>query len=155
MSYAIRRATPDDAALLAEHRARVWREVGDWDAESMAAQVPVWTAWIHDAVADGAYVSFVAEENGEAIASGSLLVHAALPRPGWPSDREGRVQSVYVVPHARRRGIARALMAEVMDYARAAMLIRLTLHPSDDARPLYTALGFDQLDEMGLRLTGE
>ena len=80
---------------------------------------------------------------------------AALPRPGWPSDREGRVQSVYVVPHARRRGIARTLMAEVMDYARAAMLIRLTLHPSDDARPLYASLGFDQLDEMGLRLTGE
>lgn len=155
MSYAIRRATPDDAAVLAEHRARVWREVGDWDAESMAAQVPVWTAWFHEAVADGTYVAFIADENGEAIASGALLVHVAIPRPGWPCDREGRVQSVYVVPHARRRGIARALMAGVMEYARAAMLIRLTLHPSDDARPLYASLGFDRLDEMGLRLTGE
>ena len=155
MSYAIRRAAPDDAALLAEHRARVWREVGDHSDESMAAQVPIWTAWFHDALADGVYVSFIAEENGEPIASGSLLVHVAIPRPGWPSDREGRVQSVYVVPHARRRGIARALMAEIMDYARAAALIRLTLHPSDDARPLYAALAFVQLDEMGLRLTGE
>jgi GNAT superfamily N-acetyltransferase len=154
VSYAIRRATPDDAALLAEHRARVWREVGGHSEESMAAQVPVWTAWFHDAVADGTYVSFVAEENGEPIASGSLLVHAAIPRPGWPSDREGRVQSVYVAPHARRRGIARALMAELSGYARAAMLIRLVLHPSDDARPLYASLGFEQLDEMGLRLTG-
>jgi GNAT superfamily N-acetyltransferase len=155
VSYAIRRAAPDDAALLAEHRARIWREVGDHSAESMAAQVPIWTAWFHDALADGAYVSFIAEENGEPIASGSLLVHVAVPRPAWPSDREGRVHSVYVVPHARRRGIARALMAEVMDYARAAALIRLTLHPSDDARPLYASLGFVQLDEMGQRLTGE
>lgn len=155
MSYAIRRATPDDAALLAEHRARVWREVGGHSGESMAAQIPIWTAWFHDAVGDGTYVSFIAEENGEAIGSGSLLVHVAIPRPGFPSDREGRVHSVYIVPHARRRGIARALMAELMDYAATAMLIRLSMHPSDEARPLYVSLGFEQLDEMGLRLTGE
>ena len=153
MSYAIRRATPDDAALLAEHRALVWREVGDWEAEPMAAQVPVWTAWFHEAVADGTYVAFIAEENGEGIASGAVLVHVAIPRPDWPSDREGRVQSVYVVPHARRRGIARALMAEIVDYAHAAMLIRLMLHPSEEARPLYASLGFVQLDQMGLRLS--
>lgn len=155
MSWTVRRATPDDAALLAEHRARVWREVGGWDEAAMAAQVPVWTAWFHEALADGTYVSFVAEENAEPLASGSLLVHAAIPRPGSPSDREGRVQSVYVVPDARRRGIARALMARIADYARGAALIGLKLHPSDDARPLYASLGFEQLDEMGLRLAGE
>ncbi|HYW54703.1 MAG TPA: GNAT family N-acetyltransferase [Dongiaceae bacterium] len=153
MSYAIRRAGADDAALLAEHRARVWREVGDWDDETMAAQVPIWTSWFHDALGRGAYVSFIAEENGTAIASGSLLIYTAIPRPGSASDREGRVQSVYVVPDARRRGIARALMAEIMDHARAAPLIRLVLHPSDEARPLYEELGFAPLDEMGLRLT--
>lgn len=119
----------------------------------MAAQVPVWTAWFHEAVADGTYVAFIAEENGEAIASGAVLVHVAIPRPSWPSDREGRVQSVYVVPHARRRGIARALMAEIVDYAHAAMLIRLMLHPSEEARPLYASLGFEQLDQMGLQVS--
>ena len=154
MSYAIRRATADDAALLAEHRARVWREVGDWDDESMAAQVPIWTAWLHDAVESGTYVAFVAEERGEAIASGALLIHVAIPRPRAASDREGRVQSVYVVPDARRRGVGRALMDRIVEYARATALIRLTLHPSDEARPLYVALGFSALDEMGLRISG-
>jgi GNAT superfamily N-acetyltransferase len=154
VSYAIRQAVPEDAALLAEHRARVWREVGDWDDEAMARQVPVWTSWFHDAVADGRYRSWIAEENGDAIASGSLLVYAAIPRPGSTADREGRVQSVYVVPVARRRGIARALMAAIVEYARAAPLIRLVLHPSDEARPLYAGLGFSELDEMGLRLAG-
>jgi GNAT superfamily N-acetyltransferase len=120
----------------------------------MARQVPVWTNWFHDAVADGRYRSWIAEENGEVIASGSLLVYAAIPRPGSTADREGRVQSVYVVPVARRRGIARALMAAIVDYARAAPLIRLVLHPSDEARPLYAGLGFSELDEMGLRLAG-
>jgi GNAT superfamily N-acetyltransferase len=144
---------PDDAALLAEHRARVWREVGGWDDEAMALQIPIWAAWFHRALADGRYHSWIAQEDGEAIASGSLLVYAASPRPGSKSDREGRVQSVYVVPDARRRGIARALMAEIIGYARAAPLIRLVLHPSDEARPLYAALGFSELDEMGLRFS--
>ena len=62
------------------------------------------------------------------------------------------MQSVYVVPVARRRGIARALMKAIVAYARAVPLIRLVLHPSDDARPLYADLGFSGLDEMGLRL---
>jgi GNAT superfamily N-acetyltransferase len=154
VSYAIRRATADDAALLAEHRARVWREVGDWDEESMAAQVPIWTAWLHDAVENGTYVAFIAEENGDAIASGAVLIQVAIPRPRAQSDREGRVQSVYVTRDARRRGIARALMDRVIAYARASALIRLTLHPSDEARPLYAALGFSPLDEMGLRISG-
>jgi GNAT superfamily N-acetyltransferase len=155
VSDAVRRAAPDDADLLARHRASVWHEVGDHSLESMKAQVPIWSAWFRDALADGTYVSYIVERDGEAIASGSLLVHVAIPRPGSPSDREGRVQSVYVVPHARRGGVARSLMAEIMAYARAAMLIRLTLHPSDEARPLYAALGFEDLDEMGLRLTAE
>jgi ribosomal protein S18 acetylase RimI-like enzyme len=155
VSYAIRRAAPEDAALLAEHRARVWREVGDWDEAPMAAQIPIWTAWFHDALARDAYRSWIAEENGEAIASGSLLVYAAIPRPGSEAGSEGRVQSVYVVPHARRRGIARALMDLIVAHARAVPLIRLVLHPSDEARPLYRALGFTELDDMGLRFSGD
>ena len=65
------------------------------------------------------------------------------------------MQSVYVVPAARRRGVAHALMAAILEYARSARLIRLTLRPSDVARGLYESLGFAALDEMGLRLTGE
>ncbi len=155
MSYALRRATLGDAALLAAHRACVWHEIGGWDEAPLTAQIPIWTAWFRDALDAQTYISFVAEEGGAAIASGSLLIQIAIPRPGFHSDREGRVQSVYVVPAARRRGIAHALMAAILEHARRVMLIRLSLHPSDEARGLYESLGFVALDEMGLRLTGE
>jgi len=155
MTFAIRRATPDDAALLAQHRGNIWREVGDWDAEPVAAQIPVWTDWFRNAIAEGTYLSWIAEEDGASIASGSLLVHVTIPRPGSLSDREGRVQSVYVVPDARGRGIARALMEQIIAQSRALGLIRLKLHPSDVARPLYAKLGFTELDEMILSLIGD
>ena len=156
MTTTLRRAGVDDAPLLAEHRARVWREVGDWSDEALAPQIPIWTRWIQKAVADGTYAAWIVHgDRGEPIGSGAVLVQVAIPRPGFDSDRAGRVQSVYVVPEARRRGVAHAIMNEVIAFARTERLIFLTLHPSDEARSLYTAMGFTAQDELGLRLTGE
>ncbi|HEX3549956.1 MAG TPA: hypothetical protein VHT53_06245, partial [Candidatus Elarobacter sp.] len=64
MTLTIRRATPDDGALLAEHRARVWYEYGERADDEIAAQIPVWASWMSAAVARGSYVAFVADENG-------------------------------------------------------------------------------------------
>ena len=155
MSYTLRRATVDDAPLLAVHRARIWHEVGEWDEESLERQIPIWTEFIRRTVSDGTYIAWIAEENGGPIGSGAILVQLAIPRPGFVSERAGRVQSVYVVPTQRRRGIARAIMERLLAYARDEKLISLTLRPSDDARALYGSLGFSAADEMGLRLAPE
>jgi GNAT superfamily N-acetyltransferase len=138
--------------LLAEHRAAVWHEVGEWSMADLAPQILVWTAFLRDRVEDATYVAFIAEEDGRTIGSGAILVHLTIPRPGLASDRAARVQSVYVVPEARRRGVARAIMEHLLEYAREIKLVSLTLHSSDEARPLYAALGFEAADEMVLRL---
>jgi GNAT superfamily N-acetyltransferase len=152
-NVALRRAVPADAALLAEHRARVWREAGGHTDEELIPQIPIWTSFIARAIVDETYVAWIAEEDGFPVGSGAVLIHLAIPRPFIDSEREGRVQSVFVEPAARRRGIARAIMGAIMRYARAVPLIRLTLHPSEDGRALYASLGFVALDEMGLRLS--
>ena len=148
----IRRGTPLDATLLAEHRAAVWREVGDWSVADLLPQIPVWARFFREHMDDGTYVAFVAEENGTTLGSGCLLIHLTIPRPALASERAGRVQSVYVEPSARRRGVARAVMERLLSYAREATLVSLTLHPSENARTLYTGLGFRAADEMQLRL---
>jgi len=155
MSVALRSATPDDADLLARHRAAVWEEVGDWDAASMARQIPVWRAYFERALAEGTYLAVIASDDGAVAGSGAILIQAALPRPRFESVRSGRMQSVYVVPSARRRGVARAIVERLLDWARSERLISLTLHPSDEARPLYASLGFAAADEMQLRLAPE
>jgi GNAT superfamily N-acetyltransferase len=148
----IRRATPGEAALLAEHRAAVWHEVGGWNRADLEPQIPVWSAFFRDRVAVETYVAFIAEDDGEAIGSGGILIHLTIPRPRLTSDRAGRVQSLYIVPVARRRGVARAIMERILDYARASQLVSVSLHPSDDARPLYSSLGFHAANEMLLRI---
>ncbi len=149
----IRRATIGDAAVLATHRAAVWIEVGDWNAADLAPQIPLWAAFFRDRIAEGTYAAFIAETGDRIIGSGALLVHLTIPRPGDASDRAGRVQSVYVEPQVRRQGVARALMDAILTHARDSALVAVTLHPSDDARPLYAALGFEAADEMVLRRT--
>jgi GNAT superfamily N-acetyltransferase len=154
VSWAIRRATPDDAALLARHRGLVCLAVYGWDEATVDAQMPVWTAFFTDMLAESRYLGWVAHDGETVLGSGALLVNAIVPRPGHAGDRYGRVHSVWVEPAARRQGIARAIMLALIDYARTAMLVRLVLHPSDVARPLYAALGFTQQDEMALPLSG-
>ncbi len=147
----IRRATPDDAALLAEHRAAVWHEVGEWELAALEPAIPVWAAFFRDRLAEETYVAFIAEDAAVTVGSGGLLVHLTIPRPNLASDRAGRVQSLYIIPSARRRGIARAIMERILAHARASQLVSLSLHPSDEARPLYAALGFQTGNEMLLR----
>ena len=149
MNVAVRRATPGDAALLAAHRALVWDD-GGHDPVRTRAQVPVWTAWMRDAIVRDEYVAFIAADGERTIGSASLLVQLAVPRPGYRGDRDGRVHGVWVEPGERRAGVARAMMRELIAYARATDLMRLALHPTDVARPLYVSLGFEALDEMGL-----
>jgi GNAT superfamily N-acetyltransferase len=147
----VRRAGVDDADVLATHRANVWIEVGEWDASVLEPQIAIWAEFFRRCLADGTYVAFVAERDGHVAGSGALLLHLTIPRPGHVSDRAGRVQSVYVEPHARRQGVAHAIMDAILACARQEALVAVTLHPSDDARPLYAALGFEAADEMILR----
>ena len=149
----VRRGTPLDATLLAKHRAAVWLEVGGWSVADLAPQVPVWTEFFRRHTADETYVAFIAEEGESVIGSGGLLVHLAMPHPHLVSDRAGRVHSVFVEAAARRKGVARAILERLLGYAREALLVSLSLHPSEEGRNLYTSFGFQNADEMLLRLT--
>ena len=152
VSMSIRRAAHLDAELLARHRAAVWHEVGDWSVEELSPQVPVWADFFRDCIANGSYVGFIAERGDCVIGSGAVLVHLSIPRPGFLSGKAGRVQSVYVELGERHNGVARAIMERILIFARESNLISLSLHPSEPARRLYAALGFEVADEMTLKL---
>jgi GNAT superfamily N-acetyltransferase len=62
--------------------------------------------------------------------------------------------NVYTEPGSRRRGIARALMQAMMEWATDQGFDRLLLHASDGARPLYRSLGFSPTNEMRWSIDG-
>ena len=62
--------------------------------------------------------------------------------------RQAIVVNVYTEPTHRRRGLARLLMDEVIQWARDMRVESLVLHAAPDGRPLYDQLGFQSTNEM-------
>jgi len=145
----LRRAVQNDGTVLARHCAELMTTAS---LERVTADIRGWAPYFVGMVLEGTYVAVIAERNGGVVGSAAYVVRPALPRPWSEPGSEGRVVDVFVVPEARGNGVATAMLRELVGWARAAELRRLTLWPAHDARRLYSDAGFVPLDEMALRL---
>ena len=134
----IRAATEADHDLIRE----LWKE---FEAElgHEPYQRETWDeAWddLSETVREG--VALIAEENGRA----QGFIFCVL---GDRGRKTAHVTDVYVRPEERRRGIGRALLAGIVEPARAASLDHASLEVlirNADARRLYDRLGFAPVD---------
>jgi GNAT superfamily N-acetyltransferase len=153
--FTLRRADPGDAATIAEMRVRS-------SAERNAAVTPerndafraACEAALEAELREGDTRIWLAFNGERAIGTATLMILRTLPRIRSRSGivanaRDGRVRNVYVELAYRGRGIAQALMREVLNEARRENVDRLTLGASDMGRPLYEKMGFvAKRDEM-------
>jgi len=154
--YAIRRATPADAGILARHRAEMFRDMGQLPDGLRGTLVEAARAYFVRAIADGSYIAWVAELDDqlrEIVGGAGLQLRELLPRPHAASARlmrgpQGLIVNVYTEPAWRRRGVADALMRDLLRWCRANGVESLVLHASDDGRALYEKLGFVPTNEM-------
>jgi GNAT superfamily N-acetyltransferase len=133
----------------------MFRDMGEVPTQELARElfdksVSALTA----ALADGTYVGwFAVDETDAVIAGAGAHIKPQLPRISHGGTRVSTgtvplVVNVYTEPEWRGRGIARALMRTLMDWAINQGADRIVLHASDQGRPLYTSLGFDSTNEM-------
>lgn len=109
-----------------------------------------WRDKILPGLATGSSSLLVAVEGGSESMSGAILgpilgcVVLECATPGNQPHR-AEIRKLLVHPGARRRGIARALMAgiEAMAAARGRWLLVLDTRTGDAAEPLYRALGYE------------
>jgi GNAT superfamily N-acetyltransferase len=156
----LRRATPEDAALLAAHRVGMFRDMGAVAPGLEPVLHAASMQYFQSAIASGDYVGWLAapaDDPGHPIAGAGLQLRPMLPRPDPPGGHlltglEGLVLNVYVDVAWRRRGIARRLMQELLVWTSAHDVVRPVLHASDDGRALYESMGFITTNEM--RFTG-
>src|SRR6516162_4957287 len=111
MPPSVRRAGPAEAAVIVEFNLRLAEET-----EGKSLDPAVLAAGVADGLADPhKALYFVAEEGGAVV--GQLMLTRE-----WSDWRNGWlwwIQSVYVRPEARRRGVFRALYLHVYEAARA------------------------------------
>jgi len=152
----VRRATVADIPALVHHRVSMYRDMGELSTSDEARLFEATTAYLRSAIDSGEYLAWLAVTSRgpeQVIAGAGLIVRPMIPRPGSAGGievREAQVVNVYTESAWRRRGIAALVMNELLDYTRANHLNRVSLHASDEGRPLYASLGFAPTNEMRL-----
>lgn len=158
--FTIRFATPADVEAIAEHRARMFEEMGDLSLGAFETLRTKSQERLGDLMIRGQYIGWLAVPAGqpEVIAGGAgVQLREVLPHPkGGNKVAEGRhaiILNVFTEPRWRRQGVALLLLERIIDWARAERIDRLILHASEAGRSLYERLGFVGTNEM--RLAGE
>ena len=154
--YRILRATAADAGALARHRAEMFRDMGELPAGLYDTLIDAARAYLTQAVTDGRYVGWVAQLDAgsrEIIGGAGLQLRELLPRPDVARERlvrgpQGLIVNVYTERAWRRKGVADALMRELLQWCLGHGIESVVLHASDDGRPLYEKLGFRPTNEM-------
>ena len=149
----IRRATAADAGVLARHRADMFRDMGQLNDGLRDTLVEAARAYFAAAIPDGRYITWLAEAGGEVVGGAGLQLRELLPRPAPGGSRlvggpQGLIMNVFTERAWRRRGVAAALLRELLRWCRASGIESLVLHASADGRPLYEKLGFTPTNEM-------
>lgn len=127
MTYTPRRARPEDAdALLALER-EIYADDA-WPADLMIAEL------------GNEHTRYLVVEDDE----GEIVAYAGLLAP--IGTGQGDIQTVTVAPSARRQGLARALLQQLLAEARrrgAEELFLEVRHDNEGAQALYRELGFE------------
>jgi GNAT superfamily N-acetyltransferase len=147
--YRIRRATVEDAPVIARHRAAMFRDMGDASGDDIARIESASILYLRRMISERRFLGWLAERQGKVVAGGGLVVSQLLPRPGAVDGGEqALILNVYCEPEHRRRGLARALMEAMLEWCKRERIAKVVLHASQDGRPLYESLGFIQTNEM-------
>jgi GNAT superfamily N-acetyltransferase len=101
---------------------------------------------------DGSYRGWLIEIDGRVVAGGGVAIIPYQPSPLDTVCRRACVLNVYTERDFRRQGLARLLMQTIVDWCRQQGFRSVSLHASDDGRPLYEALNFLPTNEMRLVL---
>jgi ribosomal protein S18 acetylase RimI-like enzyme len=155
--FVVRQAGAGDIAVLAHHRAAMFRDMGSIVPHQQEPLERATEAYLREALPRGEYLAWVAEDpaSSTVIGGAGVQLRPILPRPRPRSEElelgpEAIVLNVYVEPQWRRRGVAEALMRTLLEALAARGIRRIVLHASDDGRRLYERLGFLQTNEMRL-----
>jgi len=151
----IREAAPADITEIVRHRRRLYEELGERDARALEAMQASTSAFLEKALPAGIFRGWLAEGGaGRVVAGGGMMIVPWLSRPADPKPRRAWILNVYTDPEYRRRGIARRLMQTMIEWCQQAGFQSVSLHSSEEGRPLYQSLGFKPTQEMKLVLRG-
>ena len=141
--FTIRRANLDDLETLTRLRIALLRELGNIKSDADAATVTEANRrYFSRKIPGGEYVAWVAEAEGQIVATGGVVFFERPPKAGNLSGLEAYVIGMYTVPDWRGKGAATALMQAIVAFLQKTDARRVWLHATEDGRQIYEKIGF-------------
>jgi GNAT superfamily N-acetyltransferase len=139
-AWVVRRASEADVGALADLR-WAWRAVEQgaprMDNPEFTSAFERWFL-AHRTT----HEAFLAEVGSSSVGMAWLALIERVPGPDRWARHAGHLQSVYVLPEHRNKGIGGALVMAALRQAAAHGLDYVIVHPSERSFPLYRRLGF-------------
>ncbi|WP_433893337.1 GNAT family N-acetyltransferase [Streptomyces sp. CA-111067] len=148
----ISQASADDTSDLAR---LLWldtrnEEPAQRSVDAFAAELAQWWSARQDS-----HLAFVARLlRPEIVGMAWVAVVPRVPRPGATSRLSADIQSVFVVPEHRGRGVGSALVDAASEHAARLGALRVTVHSGRKAVPVYERLGFESSRQLLQRSPG-
>ena len=147
MEFTFRRATAEDAELLARMRLEMRKERESSEcALSEEEFLRCNVEFFREHLAGGDFISFLSFDGDEAAACSGLTLQVHPPTYENPSGKSGYVTNMFTRPKWRHRGLAKQLVDRLVEAARSAGCAKLYLNASQMGRPLYEKYGFRSVE---------
>ena len=149
----IRRATAEDANVIANHRLSMFRDMGYGDDAALESMKAKFQPWVEAKLKSGDYLGWLAAIQGDFVVAGTGLWLMDWPAHMLVSNpRRGNILNVYTEPQFRQRGLAGSLLKTALRWCNENQVDFVILHASPQGRKIYEDLGFTSSNEMRLKL---
>jgi GNAT superfamily N-acetyltransferase len=139
----IRRATLADVEPLARLRLSLLREMGSVRDESQEGPLlDALRGYLRRKMATDEFLAWVAEAEEQVVAISGLVFFERPPDASNLAGLDAYLMNMYTLPAWRGRGLASALLDEIIGFVRTTPARRIWLHATAAGRPIYENAGF-------------
>jgi len=148
----LRRATIKDLKALIRYRVALFQEMGHLnDLSTEKSFRETLERYFIEALSKNEFISWIAEINGNIIASSGLVIFKKPPTPRNLSGKEAYIMNMYTSSEWRKRGVATRLFEEIFSFLQEINIETMSLHATDIGRSFYEKMGFSTTDSEMIR----
>lgn len=108
--------------------------------------------YVAEKIPSGEFAVWLAEEDGQTIGTGGLVMFHRPPGFTCDTDLNAMIYNMYTIPECRRRGVATAILQQMVEYLKTTPARRILLYATEMGRPVYERFGFAASNYMSLHL---
>lgn len=142
MAVKIREANAGDVPRLVELRLELFAAVDASPTGNPEGLREATVEFFSRSEGNGNLRTWVADDDGTIVASGSIVEFIRPPYPGNVTGREAYILNMFTTATHRRRGIGALIMKAIMQHVSKCNYGKACLHASSDGRHLYESFGF-------------